>query len=103
MLNTTIHDGWRLSQFRGIGGTALAIRTREHREADADGADAHACVHLSYGMFSGNSVREKDWRCGKRGTQATRARQGDAATVRRVSMGSNHVITHKHHVYVIPA
>ncbi len=31
-----------------------------------------------------NSVREKDWRCRKRGTQATRARQGDLGRVTRV-------------------
>ncbi len=34
-------------------------------------------------MCCDNSVREKDWRCHKRGIQATRARQGDLARVTR--------------------
>ncbi len=31
--------------------------------------------------FCDNSMREKDWRCCKRGMQATKARQGDLAGV----------------------
>ena len=46
--------------------------------------------------FCDSSVRKKDWRCRKRGTHATRARQGDFAVETRPQQWQSFERIHTH-------